>query len=142
VARKVDSLFIGQGWSFPPSFDAASTSAALVSEGEDIAQSLRILFSTRPGERIMNPGYGCDIQRFLFKAIDLTEETQIKDMLANAILNYEPRIIVNGIQLDTRGYLDGVLTVSLDYTVRTTNNRANVVYPFYLLEGTLVPGSH
>lgn len=141
MARKVDSHFIGQGWSFPPSFDASSTSAALVSEGEDIAQSLRILFSTRPGERIMNPGYGCDIQRFLFKAIDLTQETQIKDMLANAILNYEPRIIVNGILLDTRGYLDGVLTVSLDYTVRTTNNRANVVYPFYLLEGTLVPGS-
>ena len=34
----------------------------------------------------------------------------------------------------------GILRITLDYTIRRTNRRANMVYPFYLHEGTDLVG--
>ena len=60
MAEKQDKRFLGTGWAFPPEFHRYGEQAGvkLVSEEEDIRESLGILLSTRPGERIMQPGYG------------------------------------------------------------------------------------
>jgi phage baseplate assembly protein W len=106
---------------------------------DEIDQSLSVLFATRPGERIMRAGYGCDLRRFLFRAIDSTTAAEIKDTIATAILNWEPRITVNSIAVDGPDYLDGRLLLSVDYTINATNSRSNRVYPLYLQEATNLP---
>lgn len=136
-----DSLkIIGRGWRFPPAFDRGVLGAAMTATAHDeIEQSLTVLFATRPGERIMLPGYGCDLRRFLFRTIDSTTAAEIKDAIGMAILRWEPRITVHGIAVDGRNYLDGRLLVSVDYTTNATNNRTNRVFPLYLQEATNLP---
>jgi phage baseplate assembly protein W len=131
---------IGRGWRFPPAFDRGILGAAMTATAQDeIDQSLSVLFATRPGERIMRAGYGCDLRRFLFRAIDSTTAAEIKDTIATAILNWEPRITVNSIAVDGPDYLDGRLLLSVDYTINATNSRSNRVYPLYLQEATNLP---
>ena len=131
-----DSQFLGTGWAFPPSFDWRSKEAVLVSQVQDIEQSLRILLGTVPGERVMQPAYGCGIKRMVFENVNESTVTEIKDIVAKAVLFFEVRITLHEIDIDLTDIASGVLRLKLDYTVRTTNTRTNMVYPLYLREGT------
>ena len=108
----------------------------MLEEKKDIESSLEILLSTRLGERIMQPNYGCNLDEMVFEAMNLTMLTYLKDLVENAILYFEPRIDLEGLEIDTTQELEGVLLIKIDYTVRTTNSRFNFVYPFYKNEGT------
>lgn len=130
--------FLGKGWGFPPQFNKATGGVEMVSDEEDIRQSLKILLNTTPGERTMLPQYGCNMREFLFQDIDTSLQNYMKNVVSNAILQYESRIQLNDLVVHTNEAEDGVVTLDITYTVRATNNRNNVVYPFYLNEGTLV----
>ncbi len=125
----------GTGWSFPPDFDWRSNSVTMVSEDEDIKQSLEILMSTAPGERVMNPSYGCGLKSLTFENISESTLTEIRDVIDRAVLFFEPRIKVDNIDIDVESIYDGVITIHLYYTIRKTNTRGNMVYPFYFREG-------
>jgi hypothetical protein len=133
-----DTSFLGQGWSFPPRFSPVDRSVEMVAEEEDIRESLRILFSTAPGERIMHPSYGCGLKKMVFEQISETVRTQIRDLIERAVLFFEPRITLERLELDDTQIFEGRLLILLEYTIRTTNIRSNMVYPFYLQEGTLL----
>lgn len=130
--------FLGKGWSFPPRFEKAAGGIVMVSDEVDIRESLTILFNTSLGERVMRPKYGCNIREFLFKNMDNSFRNYIQDVILKAIINYEARILVEDVTVDTTGYNDGLVLVEVTYVVRTTNNRNNMVFPFYLNEGTLI----
>lgn len=128
--------FLGRGWGFPPEF-SKTTASVLLTEGEDdIEKSLEILLSTRLGERIMVPGYGCNLEELLFKPLNLTLKTYIIDLIKTAILYHEPRIDVEKIRIEPSTDNDGLLLINIDYRVRVTNSRKNMVFPFYQSEGT------
>ena len=110
----------------------------MVSDAEDIRQSLFLILSTTPGERVTNPEFGCGLQNFIFENIDSTTEYLMRNMIEQAILYFEPRITLNEIEIDTREQIEGVIYITLHYTIRKVNIRSNIVYPFYKLEGTLV----
>ena len=134
-----ENAFLGRGWGFPPTFDKASKSVGMLEEENDIKSSLEILLSTRLGERIMQPNYGCNLDDMVFEAMNLTMLTYLKDLVENAILYFEPRIDLEGIEIDTSQELEGVLLIIIDFTVRTTNSRFNFVFPFYKNEGSNLP---
>lgn len=128
--------FLGTGWSFPPKFDKKTESVLMVSEEDDIRESLMILLSTRPGERVMNPLYGCNLNDLLFETLNLTLKTYVADLVESAILYFEPRIDLQKVEINESNELEGELLIELDYVVRSTNTRRNLVYPFYRGEGT------
>ena len=130
--------FLGTGWSFPPAFNKSEKQVKMISDEEDIESSLEILLSTRQGERIMRPDYGCNLDELVFETLTTTFKTYIKDLVSTAILYHEPRIEVNKIELDDTGELEGRILIKIEYTVRSTNSRFNFVFPFYLAEGTEV----
>jgi phage baseplate assembly protein W len=136
----VDKAFLGIGWSFPPEFHkhADAFGVNMVAEEEDIRESLRILLSTRPGERVMQPSYGCGLQAMVFEIINESTITEIKDIIERAVLFFEPRITLEDIDVSTDDLLEGKLNIQLNYSVRKTNTRSNMVYPFYHLEGSQV----
>lgn len=107
----------------------------MLEDEADIKSSLEILLSTRLGERVMVPNYGCNLDELLFKPLTLTLKTFVVDLIKTAILYHEPRIEINKIEIDPANELEGVLLIILDYTVRATNSRKNMVYPFYKEEG-------
>lgn len=130
--------FLGRGWSFPPQFDRAAKGVLMLEEEADIQSSLEILLSTRLGERIMQPTYGCNLDNMVFEAMNLTMLTYMKDIIQNAILYHEPRIELEKLEIDTSNQNEGLLRIVLHYKVRTTNSRYNYVYPYYINEGTNV----
>lgn len=84
----------------------------------------------------MQPAYGCGIRRMVFENINDSTITEIKDIVSKAVLFFEVRITLHEIDIDATDVYDGVVRLKLDYTVRTTNTRTNIVYPLYLREGT------
>jgi len=131
-----DRAFLGTGWSFPPEFDRAAKAVKMGSGEEDIQESLGILLETVPGERVLQPSYGCGLKRLVFEQVSESTITEIKDLIERAVLFFEPRISLTHIEVDAGQVYEGLITIRLDYTVRLTNTRSNMVYPFYFLEGT------
>jgi len=134
--RKVNRSFIGTGWGFPPTFLKEEKAVGLVADEEDIRQSLAILLATTQGERIMRPEYGCNLHNLMFDSLNTGTRTYIEDLIKTAILRHEPRVSLNSIVFDTSNYLEGYVNIEIDYTIRDTNTRSNLVYPFYLEEAT------
>lgn len=135
-----DKSFLGTGWAFPPEFNKRGTVKRVTAEN-DIAESLHILLSTTPGERLMQPTYGCGLKSHVFDEINQGTITVITDLVKRAILFFEPRVVVERITVNTANEEDsrnGLIRIHIDYIVRSTNNRHNIVYPFYLAEGTNV----
>ena len=89
--------FLGIGWSFPPTFNPGTGTVELVSNEQDIDQSLNILLSTSLGERVMQPRYGCNLSDYMFESLNSSVIGMIKDRVEQAILFYEPRIIAESI---------------------------------------------
>lgn len=127
--------YLGTGWSFPPTFDRANRGVDLVSAEDDIWQSLYILLSTNLGERVMQPTYGCNLQELLFETLSPNVVSNIKELIRTAILYHEPRIRLNRLDLSLSDQLEGVVNITVIYTILSTNSRFSLVYPFYLQEG-------
>ncbi|MFP5274399.1 GPW/gp25 family protein [Coleofasciculus sp.] len=133
---ELNTSFLGTGWSFPPTFNQETAAVELVSDAEDVRQSLEIILSTQPGERIMHPDFGCELNQFLFEEITQGLITGIKGIIADAILYHEPRVDLEAIDISESADQVGLLFISINYLLRTTNSRFNLVYPFYLQETT------
>jgi len=130
------SSFLGRGWSFPLRFSSRDRSVEMVSEFEDIEQSLRILMATHPGERVMQPAYGCGVRSLVFEEVSEHLMTEIKDMLRRSIMFFEPRVELLEVKTLVADALGGRLQIEIDYRVRSTNTRHNMVYPLYLHQAT------
>lgn len=128
--------FLGRGWSFPPTFNTSFSGVEMLEQEADVASSLEILLSTRPGERVMIPEFGCNLEELVFETLDTRTKTLMADKIESAILYYESRIDLEGVTLDDSLDLEGVVLIEVIYRVRTTNSRFNFVYPFYKQEGT------
>lgn len=131
-----DASFLGRGWSFPPRFGAGGRDVLTVSEVEDIQQSLAILLSTRRGERVMREDFGCELSEFMFEEVTHGLIGQVKSAVEDAVLHHEPRILLNDVDVTVSDDTVGLILIAIDYTVRATNSRYNMVYPFYLNEAS------
>lgn len=133
--------FLGTGWGFPPEFPRNGRDVVMTSGEEDIQESLRILFGTIQGERFMIPQYGLEPHDLLFEPAGTTTKEFLKDRISTAILIHEPRIRVLSLQIDAPDPNAGVLQISLEYEVRATNSRYNLVYPFYRHDSSEMAGA-
>lgn len=124
--------FLGRGWSFPPNLTDGGVE--MVAYEEDIEQSLRVLFNTSPGERVNRYDYGCPLRRYAFEPVTTETTAQMRNDITRAIILFEPRITLEDVSFEEQPE-KGVLLIRLTYTVIRTNNRNNMVYPFYLNEG-------
>lgn len=121
--------FLGTGWSFPPSFTGGGVKMS--ADETDIHESLLILFGTTTGERFLQPKFGLDMRELMFEPMSTTVRTFLIDRICTAILVYEPRIKVVNLNIDSPDPNEGTLSILLEYEVRATNSRFNLVFPFY-----------
>lgn len=130
----IEDPFIGTGWSFPPAFDKQTAGVTLSIGVDDINESLRIIFTTRLGERIMNPQFGCTLDDHVFNAMNTSRLSYIENLIRTAIIYHEPRIDADQITVEP-DHATGMLLIVVGYNVRGSNSRFNFVYPYYLNEG-------
>jgi phage baseplate assembly protein W len=128
--------FLGRGWSFPPDFTGPAPGVAMLEAEADIHSSLQILLGTVPGERIMQPLYGCNLSELVFENLDTRMKTLMADKVESAILYFEPRVNLEKVTLDDSRITEGVVLIEVVYAVKTTNSRFNLVYPYYIQQGT------
>ena len=131
-----DDSFLGRGWAFPPAFNFELGTVETVAAEEDIRQSIRIIIETIPGERIMFSTFGCGIRKFVFESNDPTHMSMLKDSIYDALLYNEPRIKLEKIDITDDTQVSGLIHIHIFYTIIITNTRSNMVFPFYIKEGT------
>lgn len=131
-----NTLFQGVGWCFPPNF-SKNPGVSMVDGSSDIEESLRVLLSTQPGERVMTSDYGCDLTPLLYEPLNLTLRTRMKEIIQVAILYYESRIELLDVNFSEVNEEDGLVLIDLEYKIKATNSRYNLVFPFYKEEGSV-----
>jgi uncharacterized protein len=124
--------FIGSGWAFPLRTDATG-SVALVSREREIAESIRLILGTEPGERPMRPDFGCGIQDFVFASADASTAGQIAYEVRVALERWEPRIDLEDVVVSFDAVASGTLYIDVRYSIRGTNDPRNLVFPFYVI---------
>jgi hypothetical protein len=127
--------FLGRGWKFPVTVDATTGRIAMSEYEKDIRESIWIILSTAKGERVMRPDFGCGIHDLVFAPVNTTTVNLVQRGVQEALTLWEPRIELINVEVSTERADEGRLLVSIDYRVRVTNNRFNLVYPFYLKGG-------
>ncbi len=128
--------YLGRGWKFPVQVNP-KTGRILMSENEqDISEAIIILLKTSKGERVMKSDFGCGLRRFVFDLTDEVTMRKIEEDIREAIMVWEPRVGDVEIKAAKDAEVSGKITIDIHYTVRSTNNRYNLVYPFYMEEGS------
>ncbi len=123
--------FLGTGWKFPMGLDESS-GIAMAHDEETIRQSIWMILTTAPGERVMRPDFGCGIHDLVFAPNTPGTAGQVIAEVHQALVRWEPRIDVLDVDAEPDDTQPNLLLIAISYQVRTTNNRFNLVYPFYL----------
>ena len=131
--------WLGRGWAYPVTIDPATAGISAAAYEADIRQSIFIIIGTSPGERVMRLDFGCGVHDLVFETIDSMLLTRIETAVTNSMVKYEPRIEVLGVYVDPSEAADGLLIINLEYRGRLTNQKDNLVYPFYFREGGPAP---
>jgi phage baseplate assembly protein W len=127
--------FLGVGWAYPVRLSADGTLSTAAYE-EDIRQAIRIILGTNPGERVMRPDFGAGLNALVFEPINTTTMELVRNRVREALVDWEPRIDVETVKVTTDPSMRSALFIDVHYRVRATNAHHNLVYPFYLEEGT------
>ena len=126
--------FIGRGWAFPLRVDQTG-GIALVSREQEIEEAIRLILGTSPGERPMRPEFGCRIHEFLFASADGETANSIGNEVRSALRRWEPRIDVSDVQVTIDARNPALLYIDVRYAIKATNDRRNLVFPFYVIPG-------
>lgn len=127
----MSSEFLGIGWQFPVTPDMGQQ-IAMAHYEECIRQAIWIILGTARGERLMRPDFGCGIHDMVFAVNNAGTAGQVANLVREALIRWEPRIDVLSVTAAPDPADQTLLLVVIEYRVRTTNNRFNLVYPFYL----------
>jgi phage baseplate assembly protein W len=103
---------------------------------EDIRQAIRIILGTNPGERVMRPNFGAGLNAFVFEPLNETTKQLVQTRVEEALIDWEPRIDVEEVRVTIDAAERNKLLITISYRVRASNALHNLVYPFYLQEGT------
>lgn len=124
--------FIGRGIAFPMRVDGAG-GIALVGHTDGIERSLRMVLSTAPGERLMRPEFGCRIHEMVFAPVNSTTLGEMAQAVRQAVARWEPRVDLHEVRVKPDPERPALVVIEVDYVVRGSNDRRNLVYPFYLI---------
>jgi hypothetical protein len=124
--------FIGAGWAFPAHVDPRG-GVALVRGTDELDASLRMILETAPGERVMRPDFGCRIWEHMFDATDPTTLGLMAQAVRDAVVRWEPRVDLEDVTVRVVPDDPSVVRIDVAYRVRSTNDRRNLVHPFYMI---------
>ena len=127
-----DPAFIGRGIRWPMGVDHTG-SIAMAGGPDELDRAIRVVLATAPGERVMRPGFGCRIWDLLFEPVNANTLGLMAQAAREAIAQWEPRVHVEEVDVEPDAADGGLVHIAVRFTVRTTNDRRNLVYPFYVI---------
>lgn len=124
--------FYGLGFAFPPRVDATTGALALVGDTAVVAQAIRLILRTQPGDRLMRPGYGCDLKQFLFQPNTVATRRLITQEVARAITANEDRVRLDSVNVTASEIEPAQVDIAISYTLVRTGAASGVAVPFRL----------
>ena len=133
--RDASRAFLGAGWKFPLQVNPRG-GIALARREQRIEESVYFILGTAQGERVMLPDFGCGIHDLAFAPNGPGTVASVLDRVRRALVAHEPRIDLLDLGAERAAGEPNLLLIRLEYRVRDNNAMGNLVYPFYLTEGT------
>ncbi len=127
----MNSDFLGVGLGFPIQTDE-NGQIILAHYEERVRQSILLILGTAPGERVMQPEFGCGLHDQVFDTISAATTGRLVDEVRRALVLWEARIDLLDVSTKTEESQPNLILIEISYLVRNTNNRFNLVYPFYV----------
>ena len=127
--------FLGVGWKFPLQVTAAGRVAQARYE-QRIEEAIYLILSTAKGERVMLPNFGCGIHELVFAPNNAQTRGLVVQQVREALVNSERRIDVLDVGAESSPGEPNLLLIRVSYRVRANNALGNLVYPFYVNEGS------
>jgi phage baseplate assembly protein W len=138
--------FLGTGWSYrlvpvdPERGEPQDRGVGLDQEDQiaevsgelGVRQAIWLILGTAVGERMGRPTFGCRIHDLVFAPASAATMGEASQAVAEALTTWEPRIEVLGVDTSLAEGRPNLLVIDIHYRIRTTRNRYNLVYPFYL----------
>ena len=124
--------FVGAGWAFPMGVDARG-GIALARRDQELEQAMRLILATYPGERPMRPDFGSRVRDYVFRSATIETAAELSDEVHKALLRWEPRIVVESVDVSVDPAERNRLYIDVNYIVKGTNDRRNLVFPFYTI---------
>jgi uncharacterized protein len=124
--------FIGAGWAFPLGV-APQGGIALVRRELELEQAMRLILSTYPGERPMRPEFGSRIRDYVFRSVNIATIAELSRVVREALERWEPRVDVEAVLVTPVAGEEGMLYIDIQYRPKDTNDRRNLVFPFYTI---------
>jgi len=127
-----DASFVGRGFFWPMEVDHTG-SIRLTDGAADIDAAMAVVLATAPGERVMRPDFGCRIWDLLFEPVTANLLGLMAQAVRDALTQWEPRVIVETVDTVPDREDSAVVSIRVGYRVKATNDRRNLVYPFYVI---------
>jgi phage baseplate assembly protein W len=108
-----------------------------VEDDRAIRQAIILLLSTRPGERVMRPTYGCSLHRLVFAPNDDTTAGLAIHHVRQALQRWEKRIVILKLDATRDPEVPERLSIMLQYRVRSTQQESQLQFPIDLSGGTI-----
>lgn len=124
--------FVGAGWALPAHVNARG-GVALLHGTEELDAALRMIIETAPGERVMRPDFGCRIWEYVFDTTDATTLGAMGHAVREAVVRWEPRVDLDDVTVTIDPDAPSVVRIAIAYRVKATNDRRNLVHPFYVI---------
>src|SRR3954466_15680743 len=128
----VDHDFVGTGWAFPPQLNA-SGGIAMVRRERELEEAMRIILSTYPGERPMRPQFGSRVRDFVFRSVNVETIAELSQVVRDALIQWEPRVDIEAVLINPDPREHSTLYIDIQYRPKDTNDRRNLVFPFYTI---------
>ena len=135
-----------RAWHFVhPDFDEGADGLRLSAKGGiqmieallSVRQSILLLLTTRPGERVMRPEYGCHIGRVVFSPNDDTSAGLAMHYVRQALERWEPRIEILRLDAGRNPDDSARMDIVLEYRLRSTQHSDRLLFPLYLSEAEI-----
>ncbi|MGP3690555.1 GPW/gp25 family protein [Streptomyces sp. IBSNAI002] len=124
--------FIGAGWAFPMRVSPTG-GIALVRRETELEQAMKIILSTYPGERPMRPGFGCRLRDYVFRDTGPQTMAMLSEEVRTALITWEPRVDIHSVRAMAAADQPSLVHVDIVYAIKATNDRRNLVFPFYTI---------
>lgn len=135
MSTPITRPYLGTGWKFPVRVNSSGNLAWSVGE-QSVHEAIWIILGTALGERQMLPAFGCGIHDLVFAPNNPTTQTNVAHLVKNALSQGEPRIDVLDLNVSAAPDEANMLLIRVDYRIRSNNAMNNMVYPFYVTEGS------
>lgn len=123
--------FLGSGMKFPPQINPATGRFEVANGQTSVKESVYIILMTQKAERWIRPEFGSSLMNYTFMDTSTTMLNLMAREIAGDLMRQEPRLADVNVKIDATSK-QGCLIIYIDYLIRKTNVRDNLVFPFYL----------